>query len=94
MLVLDREACVTIVHGSKSRTQLNDWLTEDSGSYLYFPQKQKLNMCGDGNDTYKKGKLISNKCTNGGGQDDGAVVGSRIQLSPPMHQECLKMQQF
>ena len=51
MLVLDREACVTIVHGSKSRTQLNDWLTEDSGSYLYFPQKQKLNMCGDGNDT-------------------------------------------
>ena len=29
-----------------------------------------------------------------GGQDEGAVVGSGVLLSPPMQQECLKMQQF
>ena len=41
-----------------------------------------------------KGKLVSNTCTNGGGQDARGVGGSGVHLSSPMHQECLKMQQF
>ena len=42
----------------------------------------------------RKGNLVSNTSTDGGGQGDGGVGGSGVHLSPRMHQEGLKTQLF
>ena len=67
---------------------MTDW-TEESGTYLCSPQKAKVKCVWWWQCYLIEGKLVSNACTNGGGQD-----GSGVHLSPLRHQEHLKMQQF
>ena len=72
---------------------MTDW-TEESGTYLCSPQKAKVKCVWWWQCYLIERKIVSNPCTNGGGQDDGGVGGSGVHLSPLMHQECLKRQQF